>query len=285
MRFALVGGDKTEAQPGLRGSCVHCQSDMIAYCGAEKVWHWKHKRKSLCDPWWENEAEWHREWKKHFPKEWQELGHFDSMNEEKHIADVKTISGLVIEFQHSAIDSDEIKSRENFYKNMVWLVNGTRLSMDYRRFCKGSNDFHAGSGHKDFGSSIWKGIYFTYFPEECFPKRWLESSVPVYFDFQGIPPVDQADERRSFLWCLFPGDMGGWAVVASLSRKDFVECALNNSRLLLAQDILSHMDEQREKEKQQAEEQKWRENQRAEAFRQLMINPKRGRYRRVIGKR
>jgi hypothetical protein len=270
-----------EAQPGLRGTCVYCQSDVIAYCGSEKVWHWKHKRKSLCDSWWENETEWHRTWKNYFPTEWQENIHSDSTTGKKHIADIKTDRGFVIEFQHSAIKSEEIRAREAFYKNMVWVVDGTRLKLDYPRFCKGSKEFNSWLESKYFRSPIWKDIFSTYFPEECFPKRWLSSLVPVYFDFQGISPFAQLDGKHDLLWCIFPGDIGGWAVVANLQRKDFIECSLTASSLLLAQDICSHIakrnQQQRTKEKEQRELREWREKQRAEAFRQFMINPRRRR--------
>jgi len=281
MKFALVNGEKTEAQSGFRGTCVHCQGDTIAKCGNERIKHWAHKSKVSCDPWWENETEWHREWKKHFPEEWQEIGHFDSTNEEKHIADIKTVSGFVIEFQHSAINPDEIKSREDFYKNMVWVVDGTRSPMDYRRFCKGSNDFDHRVGSKDLRSLICDDIYFTYFPEECFPKRWLTSSVPVYFDFQGIDPIDQPDEKRVFLWGLLPGDVGGWSVVVKLRRKDFIERSLTNPDLLLASEIRFHMEQERAKKEENLEQANWRAKQRVDPLQQLLMNQRqrRGRYR------
>ena len=38
-----------------------------------------------------------------------------------------TVHNLVIEFQHSHMDAQERTSREKFYKNMVWVVDGTRL--------------------------------------------------------------------------------------------------------------------------------------------------------------
>ncbi len=102
---------------------------------------------------------------------------FFQMNErgEKHIADVRTSHGLVIEFQHSHIDPEERTARENFYKNMVWVVDGTRLKRDYHRFLKGK---------KIFVNTKKQGYYFVDFPEECFPSAWLGSLVPVIFDFQ-----------------------------------------------------------------------------------------------------
>jgi hypothetical protein len=50
----------------------------------------------------ENETEWHRAWKDQFPPEWQEIVHLAG-DGERHIADVKTGDGWVIEFQHSYI--------------------------------------------------------------------------------------------------------------------------------------------------------------------------------------
>jgi len=54
----------------------------------------------MCDNWWENETQWHRDWKNHFPVEWQEVVQI-AEDGEKHIADVKTSEGWVVEFQHS----------------------------------------------------------------------------------------------------------------------------------------------------------------------------------------
>lgn len=277
MKFALVNGDRVEARQGMKGACVYCQSDMVAKCGQVRFKHWAHKSKVSCDPWWENETEWHREWKNKFPAKWQEIKHIDPTTGDTHIADIKTDRGFVIEFQHSAIPSDEIQSREDFYKNMVWVVDGTRSPMDYKRFCKGSSDFTPGGKYADSRSSFWEGVFMTFFPEECFPKRWLSSSVPVYFDFQGINSLDQPDENRSFIWGLLPGEAGGRSVVVKLRREKFIECSIADPHLLLAQYICSRMAEERAQEEQRREDQKWREKQRAEAFRQWWINPRRGR--------
>jgi len=81
MRFALIDGKKTEATKGAKGLCRYCGSDLIAKCGEVKVNHWAHKGKRNCDPWWENETEWHRSWKRKFPLDWQEVIHFDDNGE------------------------------------------------------------------------------------------------------------------------------------------------------------------------------------------------------------
>ncbi len=228
-KFALVNGNKTEAQPGLRGICAYCQSDMIAKCGPVRIWHWAHKSTALCDHWWESETEWHRAWKNRFPTEWQEITHKDSTTGDRHIADIKTDKEFVIEFQHSAIEPSEVQSREAFYKNMVWVVDGTRIKSDYLRFCKGLSSLR----------SLKIGFFLSTSPEPCFPASWLTSSVPVYFDFQGIALIDQADSKRADLWCLFPGRVDGYTVIACVSQKQFIELSSTTPQLLRAQEYLS----------------------------------------------
>jgi hypothetical protein len=241
MKFALVNGCKTEARPELQGACINCKSNTIAKCGKVKIWHWAHKSKMPCDPWWEDETEWHRAWKNHFPSEWQENIRVDSTNGEKHIADIKTASGFVIEFQRSSIQPAEMQSREAFYENMVWVVDGTRLKRDYPRFCKGFSDRRP---------TVVEGFFRSFFPDECFPANWLKSSVPVYFDFQGSNPVDQQDEMRSLLWCLFPSGVEGHTVFAGVLRKQFIELSSTAHYLLFAHEkigcISQHIRLQRE---------------------------------------
>ena len=134
MKFALINGEKIEAKKGVNDAiCPICKALVIPKCGEVKIHHWAHKKKIECDHWWENETEWHRDWKNHFPADWQEIVHISDDNE-KHIADIKTPSGLVVEFQHSSIETEEIISRNNFYKNIVWVVDGKRRKNDEKFF-------------------------------------------------------------------------------------------------------------------------------------------------------
>lgn len=127
MQYADVNGIKSSPSPNLKGKCFCCDSEVIAKCGSFKIWHWAHKDLKSCDPWWENETEWHRQWKNYFPKENQEIVHFDQKTGEKHIADVKTNNGVVIEFQNSPMSIEELESRESFYGNMIWIINGSKF--------------------------------------------------------------------------------------------------------------------------------------------------------------
>jgi Competence protein len=98
MRFALLEGRRVEAKPKQRATCPGCQSEVVAKCGKHNAWHWSHKARAHCDPWWETEGEWHRNWKNRFPVDWQEIICDDSASGERHIAEVKTPSGLVMNF-------------------------------------------------------------------------------------------------------------------------------------------------------------------------------------------
>jgi competence protein CoiA len=97
---------------------------MVSKCGTRVIHHWAHAQKKSCDPWWENETAWHRKWKNEFPSEWREVVHF-AEDGEKHIADVKTSKGITIEFQHSPMTDLERISREEFYRNLVWVIDGS----------------------------------------------------------------------------------------------------------------------------------------------------------------
>ena len=134
MRFALLNDERIEATKEAKGVCPCCGNDLVAKCGEVYIHHWAHKKKCN-DHWWENETEWHRNWKNQFPNEWQEIIQYDESGE-KHIADVKTSEGWVIEFQHSYLNPEERRSRNNFYKKLIWVVDGTRRKTDAKQFQK-----------------------------------------------------------------------------------------------------------------------------------------------------
>lgn len=219
MRFALINDKSTEAMPGLVNAvCPGCGAPVIAKCGTQKVHHWAHQNMRMCDRWWETETEWHRAWKNKFPFEWQEIFLPDEQTGEKHIADVRTEHGLVIEFQHSFINPDERTSREKFYKNMVWVVDGTRLTRDFPRFIKGG---------KFDPTELKPGIIKVDFADDYFPRNWLKASVPVVFDFLGLDDYASADYTRKTLYCLFPSHDDFEAVFAEIPRGVFIKTVLN----------------------------------------------------------
>ncbi len=132
MQYSTVNGQKALPFSKGKGNCDICGSDTIAKCGEKVMWHWAHKSKMECDPWWENETEWHRKWKEHFPENFREIIHHCETTGEKHRADIKSDNGIILEIQNSPISLEELRSRENFYKNLVWIVNGEKFQSRFK---------------------------------------------------------------------------------------------------------------------------------------------------------
>jgi hypothetical protein len=231
MHYAIVDNKLVEAKPGLIGLCPGCSQPVTAKCGTQRIHHWAHGNNKTCDSWWESETEWHRSWKNNFPAEWQEIFLPDELTGEKHIADVCTDQGLVIEFQHSHIDPEQRTTREKFYKTMIWVVDGMRLKGDYNRFLKS----------KDFFQTIKKGIFKFNYPEECFPTEWIGSSVAVIFDFRKNESKDNHEDIRNHLYCLFPMNLGSSSICAEIPRKAFLSAIIDGTWLLRYRNFMDNV--------------------------------------------
>lgn len=214
MRYALVDNILAEAGPGLKGHCPCCSQPVIGKNGTQRIRHWARVNSQSCDSWSELETEWHLAWKDNFPVAWQETFFRDEQTKEIHIADICTDYGLVIEFQHSHLEPQERSLRENFYKGMVWVVDGTRLKRDHARFLKAK---------KDFRPTDNPGIYYVDYIDECFPLSWIKSSVAVIFDFNGMVSDIETAPLDGQLYCLFPVRVGRYAIVAELARSFFID--------------------------------------------------------------
>lgn len=123
MQLSNVDGERVQAFPGGKGTCPMCGATTIAKCGPRIKHHWAHVGRRNCDPWWESETDWHRAWKNLFPEAWREVS-LTAPDGEIHRADIITPYGIVIEVQHSAMTDEERLSRERFYGNLVWVVDG-----------------------------------------------------------------------------------------------------------------------------------------------------------------
>ena len=154
MIWAIQNNQKVTATPNSKAICPVCNAEVISKCGSIKIWHWSHLSVEDCDSWSEGETEWHFYWKYNFPKEQQEviIG--------KHRADIKT-NKTIIELQNSSISAEEIKERENYNGNMIWLLNGDKFAKNLELRCKGS--------------------YFT-FRWKHPPQSWWESNKEIYID-------------------------------------------------------------------------------------------------------
>jgi hypothetical protein len=174
---------------------------MIAKCGDDRVHHWAHKGRRQCDPWWE-ETEWHLGWKGQFPAEWQEIIQLTETGE-RHIADVKTDRGWVIEFQHSPVEPEERRSREAFYKRLIWVVDGTG-KRNSAQLIRTWNESARVGGH----ASVRRA-----FSGDCgLLQKWAGSKPPIFFDL---------GEPNPLLW-LFDKNANGSAYLYALSRAQFI---------------------------------------------------------------
>lgn len=115
-------GERILATPNAMGICPFCKSEVIPKCGEIITWHWAHKSLKQCDAWGEPESEWHYGWKKAAGLENTEIT--IEKNGKKHRADI-IIRGKVIELQHSPIPTKMVREREEFYGNMMWIVDGS----------------------------------------------------------------------------------------------------------------------------------------------------------------
>ena len=207
MKYALVNGQRQVAHPDLKdkgGKCPGCGRPVIARTGEKNIWHWAHKGRRDCDPWWENETEWHRAWKDKFPADWQEFRQKDE-NGEWHIADVMTDEGWVIEFQRSRLEPDERRARDAFYQpKLVWVVDGTRLKTGIKQFQDALN-----KGMQVPGIALVRVAFW----DKCrLLREWSDTHAPIFFDF-----------NEDMLWWLVSKIPDGPVYVGPLSRTTFIE--------------------------------------------------------------
>lgn len=171
MKYALIGNQRLEASPKVAGICQGCGMPTVAKCGKMVLWHWAHKAGMHCDRWWEPESRWHRMWKDRFPPDWQEVCLLNSATGERHIADVRTPAGLVIEMQRSTIDPSEVRTRETFYQKMIWIVDGCKNEFDPFNF----SNMRSNRDEDGVVQFHWHGRSKLF-------HRW-HSQKPVFIDF------------------------------------------------------------------------------------------------------
>ena len=105
----------------------------------------------------------------------------------------------------SNITNEERFSRNNFYKNLVWIVDGLRRKRDKDQFFKALKD-----GVQVIASPVLIKIYSD---ESRLVQEWKDSNVPVFFDFG-------EDER---IWWLMSFKEDGWSYVVPFSRQNFID--------------------------------------------------------------
>lgn len=209
MKFALVNGERSKSRPELRGKCQACGQDVIAKCGPIRMHHWAHVAKTSCDGFREKETRWHRDWKETCPEEWQEC-RVTSPSGAWRVADVRTPTGVVVEFQHSYLKDAVRRARETFHQNLIWVVDGSRRKNDRRAF----------------GASIEKARLFNYkiatyqisVGNSALLRDWWLSRKAVYFDF-----------GQKVLWYLPPKQPERCRMLLPVWRSEFIAYINNDA--------------------------------------------------------
>lgn len=225
MKFAIVEGERKEAQKGIVGECIGCSHPMTPKCGEKKVHHWAHKTNKPCDHWWEPETQWHRDWKNKFLLEWQEKRHL-AEDGEMHIADVKTDKDWVLEFQNSPITPSERNSRNAFYAKLMWVVNGLKRKRDQIRFQEALIHKHSFENNP-----LMRRLFFVTVNESTLINDWVGSQSPIFFDF-----------NEDVLWCLLPSNPNRGNFVIEFSRQGFVELHRPNEPVDHALNLFKNLD-------------------------------------------
>lgn len=119
MRFALdTDGNRVcveNADKKNKYVCPCCDEELTVRQGRLIGWCFAHKSGSLCDV--DNDmSEWHIRMQGYFSQGYQEV-----VVDKKHRADVLK-DGVVIEFQHSPISSDDFEDRNNYYLSKGYRV-------------------------------------------------------------------------------------------------------------------------------------------------------------------
>ena len=214
LRFAITkDGDRVEPQRDIAAFCPVCNKPLVAKLGLINAHHWAHKNGVKCtDTWLSPETKWHSNWKNKFPKEWQEIRCKDNETGEIHIADVKTASGFVLEFQHSPIEIEEIESRESFYKDMLWVLDlgkpGYRNLLTSKKF----------RGEPDNCGFRCTNI------NELIPEEWINRKSIICLDYLGNSELSQFKK----IYCLVPTGFADATYLFVLEREYFVAGILNN---------------------------------------------------------
>jgi len=176
MLFANISGEKVEATPRSTATCPLCDKAVISKCGNINVWHWAHQKVENCDNWYEHETEWHKSWKLAFGVDNCEI--VINKDNIKHIADVLTKDGIVIELQNSPILDSTIIERERFYgESMIWIING----LDFNR------------------NFSYQPPYFT-LGEQWYWRNEVELTEDGYVDLNTGELVTKPERGYTFFW-------------------------------------------------------------------------------------
>jgi len=189
---------------------------LVAKRGEKLAHHFAYYSKDqagiLNDPWYQSKrvggskGQWHSDWQELSDPEYVEV--IKQKDGIKHIADLVGKNDEVIELQHSPMTHQEIQQREQFYDNMIWVIDATtaehfvagstRLSNGIRNFYAIKMEdwwgFTTKTIYLDIGKCLVRPMFMS--------RRWLFGYIVQYKTFinnriyyQPIENVEQKYEK------------------------------------------------------------------------------------------
>lgn len=163
--------------PNVEYFCPSCGGKLIIRKGNINAHHFAHYAKSACgDSWHYDMSLWHSNWQNRFPKNCQEI--VKQKDGKKHRADVLIENcKIVIEFQHSPLDENEFKDRNNFFVSLgykvVWIFDLTEAYEEENLYFLNEKAMEWKRPKRTFGS-----------------YDDLNGNVILYFQIENIPVDD-----------------------------------------------------------------------------------------------
>lgn len=129
------------------------------------------------DAWALPDSRWNLEWKLKFPKQLVEIS--IQKDKQRHVADVRTNTGTVLKFQGRNLNEDQIRQREQFFEQMVWIFRADKWDIEL--------NFHPSRYRTTEGrdrqlpkSDTFEWVKFT----ARYPKSVFKvCKMPVFLDF------------------------------------------------------------------------------------------------------
>ncbi|UUA75212.1 hypothetical protein [Cellvibrio sp. QJXJ] len=122
----------------------------------------------------------------------------------------------MLEFQHSFLNQEERLTRNQFYKKLVWVVDGTRRLRDKTQFLELLNG--------EFIAHQKPTVFEVHWLNDCRIVQEWSGAPYVVFDFQvGV------DEPQEPLWFMFRRSDILRAYMCPISRGEFVKIFLTDN--------------------------------------------------------
>ena len=220
-RVPVVNSDGSTNEVGY---CPCCKKRMIAKVGTGiRRSHWAHRHAERCDEWWEDESEWHINWRNLFlekagNKHCVDIENVLEKNGRRHFYDIRLYNRLAIILRRARLTDERQHEYEDFFGEMLWMVE-SRIS-DYNRLqeqCVREVIKVVEEPPSCYACCFWLRSSNGY---NSFFSKWERCSVPVVFDF-----TNASRGKEKNLWILLPhlSENPDRRYMVKLSVHDFCE--------------------------------------------------------------